>query len=71
MTLLTTRMLDHGFLAGGSCSLTLAHEPYHVERYLDALDRVFVELAAAVSADDVAARLGGPVKHSTFARLAD
>ncbi|MSQ95992.1 MAG: aminotransferase class III-fold pyridoxal phosphate-dependent enzyme [Gemmataceae bacterium] len=71
LTLLTTRMLDRGFMAGGSCSLTLAHEMYHVERYLDALDQVFAELAAAIAADDISARLGGPVKHSTFARLVD
>jgi glutamate-1-semialdehyde 2,1-aminomutase len=71
LTLLTTRMLDRGFLAGGSCSLTLAHQVEHVERYLGALDEVFVELAAAIAAGDVAGRLGGPVKHSGFARLVD
>jgi glutamate-1-semialdehyde 2,1-aminomutase len=71
MTLLTTRMLDHGFLAGSSCSLTLAHQPYHIERYLTALDPVFAELAEAIRADDITHRLGGPVKHSTFARLVD
>jgi glutamate-1-semialdehyde 2,1-aminomutase len=71
LTLLTTRMLDHGFLAGGSCSLTLAHDQHHVERYLAALDRVFAELAAAIAAGDVTSRLAGPVKHSTFTRLVD
>lgn len=71
LTLLTTRMLDHGFLAGGSCSLTLAHATHHVEWYLDALDRVFADLSAAIAAGDVAAQLRGPVKHSTFARLVD
>src|SRR5207302_1183205 len=71
LTLLTTRMLGHGFLAGGSCSLTLAHDRHHVARYLDALDRGFGELASAIAAGDVASRLGGPVKHSTFTRLVD
>jgi glutamate-1-semialdehyde 2,1-aminomutase len=71
LTLLTTRMLDHGFLAGASCSLTLGHDLHVVERYLDALDEVFAELAAAIRADDVIARLAGPVKHSTFTRLVD
>jgi glutamate-1-semialdehyde 2,1-aminomutase len=71
LTLLTTRMLDRGFLAGASCSLTLAHDLYHVERYLDALDEVFAELADAVASGDVMMRLGGPVKHSTFTRLVD
>jgi glutamate-1-semialdehyde 2,1-aminomutase len=69
LTLLTTRMLDHGFLAGGSCSLTLAHQFHHVERYLAALDEVFSELAVAIAQGNVHSRLSGPVKHSTFARL--
>lgn len=71
LTLLTTRMLGRGFLAAGTCSLTLAHERHHVERYLVALDQTFAELADAVRAGDVSARLGGPVKHSTFTRLAE
>lgn len=71
MTLLTTRMLDHGFLAGSSCSMTFAHGMHHVEHYLRALDTVFAELAEATKADDVTKRLAGPVKHSTFARLVD
>lgn len=71
MTLLTTRMLDHGFLAGSSCSMTYAHGMHHVECYLQALDPVFAELAQAIRADDVLQRLDGPVKHSTFARLVD
>lgn len=71
LTLLTTRMLGHGFLAGGSCSLTLAHDLDHIERYFAALDQVFAELAAAIRADDILSRLNGPVKHSTFTRLVD
>lgn len=69
LTLMTTRMLDHEFLAAGSCSLTLAHQPHHVESYLHALDTVFMELSEAIHKDDIASRLNGPVKHSTFARL--
>ena len=71
LTLMTTRMLGHGFLAGANCSLTLAHQSHHVERYLAASDVVFGELADAIRAGDVMARLGGPVKHSTFTRLVD
>lgn len=71
VTLLTTRMLEKGFLVAASCSLTLAHEMRHIERYLDALDPVFGELAAAIAAGDIVARLAGPVKHSTFTRLVD
>ncbi|MCC7419628.1 MAG: aminotransferase class III-fold pyridoxal phosphate-dependent enzyme [Planctomycetaceae bacterium] len=71
MTLFTTRMLDHGFLAGSSCSMTYAHGMHHVEHYLRAVDTVFAELAETIKADDVNKRLAGPVKHSTFARLVD
>lgn len=71
MTLMTTRMLDHGFLTAASCSLTLAHQIHHVDRYLHAVDIVFMELAEAIAADDIVFRLNGPVKHSTFSRLVD
>lgn len=70
LTLLTTRMLDLGFLATANCSLTLAHEERHVERYLGALDSVFAEIRQAVESDDICDRLSGPVKHSGFKRLA-
>jgi glutamate-1-semialdehyde 2,1-aminomutase len=49
----------------------LAHEPWHVEAYLAALDEVFGEIAEALGKDEVASRIGGPVKHSGFARLTD
>lgn len=69
LTLMTTRMLERGFLAGGSFNAMLAHEERHVAAYLEALDGVFAELAEALEKEDVAARLGGPVKHTGFARL--
>jgi glutamate-1-semialdehyde 2,1-aminomutase len=68
-TLLTTLMLDRCFLAATTCSLTLAHQPHHVDRYLGALDCVFADLANAIAAGNVKARLRGPVKDSTFRRL--
>ena len=68
-TLMTVRMLKHGFLAGGAFNATLAHEPRHVEAYLAALDEVFAELAIAIDNNDIEQRIGGPVKHSSFARL--
>ena len=49
--------------------VTLAHQPYHVEAYARALDPVFAELADAIKNEDVRERIGGPVKHSGFARL--
>ncbi|MFN8705200.1 MAG: aminotransferase class III-fold pyridoxal phosphate-dependent enzyme [Planctomyces sp.] len=71
MTLMTTRMLEHGYLVAASCSLTMAHQKHHVEGYLHALDQVFAEIAEAIAADDIMARLKGPVKHSAFSRLVD
>jgi len=69
-TLLTVRMLRQGFLAGGGFYPSLAHTPEHVDRFLAAAQPVFAELAEAVREGDVAARIGGPVRHSAFARLA-
>ena len=53
LTVMTTRMLEHGFLATANCSLTLAHQDHHVDRYLAALDVVFGELATALAANNV------------------
>lgn len=69
-TLLTVRMLRHDILAGGAFYPSLAHTPQHVEQYLAAAEEVFAELGQAVKKGDVASRIGGPVRHSGFARLA-
>jgi glutamate-1-semialdehyde 2,1-aminomutase len=69
-TLLTVRMLKHGILAGPGFYPCLAHGPEHVDQYLTAADEVFAELAEAIRCGDAAARIGGPVRHSGFARLA-
>ncbi len=68
-TLATTRMLDHGFLVGGSFYPSMAHELRHVDACLAGLDEVFVELAEAIRRDDVESRLPGGVRHTGFARL--
>ena len=68
-TLLTTRMLDLGFLTGSGFYPSLAHEEKHVQGYLNAADAVFAELADAIRCGDAAKRLGGPVRHQGFARL--
>lgn len=69
-TLFTVRMLDRGFLASSAFYPSLAHEPRHVDAYLAAADEVFGELGKAIAEGDVRQRLGSPVKHSGFARLA-
>jgi hypothetical protein len=68
-TFVTARMLPRGFLLGGGFNAMLTHEPWHVERCLEALDPVFTELKGAIDAGDLAGRIGGPIKHSHFARL--
>lgn len=69
-TLLTVRMLKHGILAGAGFYPSLAHGPEHVDAYLAAADEIFAELAEAARSSDAAARVGGPIRHSGFARLA-
>jgi glutamate-1-semialdehyde 2,1-aminomutase len=69
LTLFTIRMLDHGFLASAGFNPTLAHQPRHVDGYLDAAAEVFVEIAQAIELGDVMQRIDGKPKHTMFARL--
>jgi glutamate-1-semialdehyde 2,1-aminomutase len=69
VTLFTVRMLAQGFLAGGGFYPTLAHQPEHLEAFAAAANPVFAELAEAVRNGDAASRIGGPIKHTGFARL--
>ncbi len=69
-TLYTQLMLDRGFLAGAGFYPTLAHTDEIVDRYGEAIDAVFGEIARTLeSGDDVSSRLRGPVAHSGFQRL--
>ena len=67
-TYITTRMLDFGFLAGTACYSTIAHTADLRERYFDALQTVFAELARMDDAE-IAARLPHGVVQSGFKRL--
>jgi glutamate-1-semialdehyde 2,1-aminomutase len=69
-TLFTVRMLARGFLAAGGFYPSLMHEPRHVSAYVAAADEVLTELAEALAAGDLRDRVGGPVKHSGFTRIA-
>jgi len=71
LTLMTARMLAKGFLAAAPFNPMLAHEDRHVDAYLAALDGVFGEMALGLKKDDLETRIGGPVKHTGFARLVD
>ncbi len=68
-TMMTSRMLTRGYLAAGGFNAMLAHEPHHVSAYLAALDEVFAELRQGIEDGDVAKQIGGPIKHTGFARL--
>lgn len=69
-TLFTVRMLDRGILAGSGFYASLAHTEEHVDRYLAAADEIFPEVAEAAAQGDAAARIGTPIRHGGFARLA-
>ncbi|MCG8586166.1 MAG: aminotransferase class III-fold pyridoxal phosphate-dependent enzyme, partial [Pirellulales bacterium] len=69
LTLFTARMLQRDILAGGSFYPSLAHQPEHVDTYLAAVDEILPELGEAAASGDAAQRIGGPIKHSGFARL--
>jgi glutamate-1-semialdehyde 2,1-aminomutase len=68
-TLYTQWMLERGFLAGTYFDPTLAHTDDLVALHGKAVDEVFGEIAKALDAGDVTARLKGPVAHTGFARL--
>ena len=69
LTLFTRRMLEHGFLAGGGFSPTLAHESRHVDACLAAANDVFPEIADAIRQGDIDRRIEGREKHTMFTRL--
>jgi glutamate-1-semialdehyde 2,1-aminomutase len=69
-TLWTVRMLERGFLALGGFFPMLTHQDEHVDAFIEATDPVYAELAEAIEKNDVESRIGGPVKHSGFQRLA-
>ena len=69
-TLLTVRMLQRGFLAGSGLYASLAHQAEHVEAYLAAAAKIFPEIAEAIEKGDAKSRIGGPVHHTGFRRLA-
>ena len=68
-TLLTVRMLKKGFLCGPGLYPTLAHEPRHIDRFMDAADEVFPEIGQAVESGDILKRIGGPVRSVGLSRL--
>ncbi len=71
-TLYTQYMLARGFLAGTGLYPTLAHTDAIAERYCEAIDMVFKDIADILAdGGDISKNLRGPVAHSGFRRLAD
>ena len=70
-TLFTTLMLDHGFLATLAIYPTFAHDQSCLDRYAQAVRKVFAGMAEAIARGDVAAELRGPEAHTGFRRLVD
>jgi len=68
-TLYTVRMLDHHILTGARYYPTLAHSTTHLDRFFQAVDNVFPEIAAAIANQDIENRLRTPVRQSGFQRL--
>ena len=69
-TLCNLRMLERDILSNFAISVCLAHKEEHVERYLSAADEILPELAEALEKGDLKDRIGGPVRHTGFVRLA-
>jgi len=67
-TLYTQCMLDQGYLAGGAFYPSLAHQAGHIDRALEATDRSFAILAAALASGDAHSRLRGPVAAAGLRR---
>jgi glutamate-1-semialdehyde aminotransferase len=68
-TLFIQIILEKGFLATNAFYVTYAHQPCHVEAYLQGVEEAFAVIAGAISRNDVAHLLKGPVAHAGFRRL--
>ena len=70
-TLFTQEMLKLGYLASGSVYVSYSHKAYHVDKYLEAVDRTFTFIKMAVDDNtrSLESFLNGPVAHSSFRRL--
>lgn len=69
-TLFTVRMLERGFLVGGSFYPCLAHQRHHVEAFVAAAEEVLGEIGEAVRKGDITTRLKSPARLTKFQRLA-
>jgi glutamate-1-semialdehyde 2,1-aminomutase len=68
-TLFTQLMLERGYLAHNQFKPSFAHQPEHIEAYLQAVREVFAILAESLKSGDTASRLLGPPARRGFYRL--
>ena len=68
-TLITQEMLGKGYLASNLIFSSLAHTPYVVEGYFEALDPIFALIKECEEGREVMSLLKGPVCHAGFKRL--
>ena len=68
-TLYTVLMLEQGFLGNTAIYPTLAHTPDILDKYRDAIDRVFGRIAKHIKEGDVLEAIDGDICHSGFTRL--
>ncbi|MBU2892938.1 aminotransferase class III-fold pyridoxal phosphate-dependent enzyme [Colwellia sp. D2M02] len=68
-TVFTQEMLKRGFLASNVIYVSLAHSELMIEKYLNAVNEVFVLINQAIEHDNLASLLLGPMCHSGFSRL--
>ncbi len=69
-TLFTQLMLEKGYLAFNQFKPSFAHQPSHVEAYLEAAAECFSVISDAVRQGNAATLLKGPPAHRGFYRLA-
>ena len=68
-TLLTQIMLEKGFLATNAFYASYAHQDYHVDIYLEEVERAFEILSRAIEKGEVEGFLKGPIADTGFCRL--
>jgi len=68
-TLYTQIMLNEGFLATTAFYTSMAHQNYHIDKYLKATDKAFGQIASALKNNNLKKELKGDICHASFRRL--
>jgi len=62
-------MLNEGFLATTAFYASMAHQNYHIDKYLKATDKAFGQIASALKNNNLKKELKGDICHASFRRL--